>query len=114
MIQSSGTSSKDELTPVKLQLKWVPQAQFAGYYVAMEKGYFEKEGLDVTIMPGGPDIVPEQQVANGAAEIGIGWVASLLPHQEQGLPLVEIAQIYQKSGLLLVSKKRQESNRLRT
>ncbi len=102
---TSGTSSKDELTPVKLQLKWVPQAQFAGYYVAMEKGYFEKEGLDVTIMPGGPDIVPEQQVANGAAEIGIGWVASLLPHQEQGLPLVEIAQIYQKSGLLLVSKK---------
>ena len=102
---TSGTSSEDQLTQVKLQLKWVPQAQFAGYYVAMEKGYFKEEGLDVTIVPGGPDIVPEQQVANGAADIGIGWVASLLPHQEQGLPLVQIAQIYQKSGLLLVSKK---------
>ncbi|WP_019152525.1 ABC transporter substrate-binding protein [Robertmurraya massiliosenegalensis] len=100
---SSGSSG--DLTPVKLQLKWVPQAQFAGYFVALENGYFEDEGLDVTIVPGGPDIVPEQQVANGAADIGIGWVASLLPHQEQGLPLIQIAQIYQKSGLLLVSKK---------
>ncbi|MEQ2528238.1 myristoyl transferase [Robertmurraya yapensis] len=102
---SSSGDTEGDLVPVKLQLKWVPQAQFAGYFVALENGYFEDEGLDVTIVPGGPDIVPEQQVANGAAEIGIGWVASLLPHQEQGLPLVEIAQIYQKSGLLLVSKK---------
>ncbi|UOQ84467.1 ABC transporter substrate-binding protein [Gracilibacillus salinarum] len=94
----------EELIPVKLQLKWVPQAQFAGYYMAMDQGFYQEEGLDVTIVPGGPDIVPEQQVANGAADIGIGWVASLLPHQEQGLPLVQIAQIYQKSGLVLVSK----------
>ncbi|MEK9198980.1 ABC transporter substrate-binding protein [Ureibacillus sp. FSL E2-3493] len=83
----------------------VSQAQFAGYYVALEKGYYEEEGLDVTIAPGGPDIVPEQQVANGAAHIGVDWVASLLPHIEQGLPLVQIAQIYQESGLLLISKK---------
>lgn len=104
----SGTnseSSSNGLTPVTLQLKWVPQAQFAGYYVALEKGYYEEEGLDVTIAPGGPDIVPEQQVANGAAHIGVDWVASLLPHIEQGLPLVQIAQIYQESGLLLISKK---------
>ncbi|RKJ17281.1 myristoyl transferase, partial [Butyricicoccus sp. 1XD8-22] len=93
------------LTPVTLQLKWVPQAQFAGYFVALEKGYYEEEGLDVTIAPGGPDIVPEQQVANGAAQIGVDWVASLLPHQEQGMPLVQIAQIYQNSGLQLVSMK---------
>lgn len=92
-------------TPVKLQLKWVPQAQFAGYYVALDKGYYKDEGLAVEIVPGGPDIVPEQQVANGAADIGVDWVASLLAHQEQGLPLVEIAQIYQDSGLVLVSKK---------
>ncbi|GAE25410.1 pyrimidine ABC transporter [Halalkalibacter wakoensis JCM 9140] len=102
---SSSGGSSDELTPITLQLKWVPQAQFAGYYVAIENGYYEEEGLDVTIVPGGPDIVPEQQVANGAADIGIGWVASLLPHQEQGMPLVQIAQIYQDSGLMLVSKK---------
>ncbi|MEK4229305.1 ABC transporter substrate-binding protein [Solibacillus sp. FSL H8-0538] len=102
---SGGTTSDGELTPVTLQLKWVPQAQFAGYFVAQAKGYYEEEGLDVTIVPGGPDIVSEQQVASGAADIGVNWVASLLPHQEQGMPLVQIAQIYQKSGLLLVSKK---------
>ncbi|MGN8646786.1 ABC transporter substrate-binding protein [Gracilibacillus sp. HCP3S3_G5_1] len=108
---ASGSSDEEEdmeLTPVKLQLKWVPQAQFAGYYMALEQGFYEEEGLDVTIVPGGPDIVPEQQVANGAADIGINWVASLLPHIEQGLPLVQIAQIYQKSGLVLVSKKEAE------
>ena len=99
------TSSSRDLTPVTLQLKWVPQAQFAGYYVALEKGYYKEEGLDVTIAPGGPDIVPEQQVANGAAQIGVDWVASLLPHIEQGMPLIQIAQIYQESGLLLISKK---------
>ena len=93
------------MTPVTLQLKWVPQAQFAGYFVALEKGYYKEEGLKVTIAPGGPDIVPEQQVANGAAQIGVDWVASLLPHQEQGMPLVEIAQIYQKSGLQLLTMK---------
>ncbi|KGR90898.1 myristoyl transferase [Ureibacillus massiliensis 4400831 = CIP 108448 = CCUG 49529] len=103
--ETSGTSSEGGLTPVTLQLKWVPQAQFAGYFVALEKGYYEEEGLDVTIAPGGPDIVPEQQVANGAAQIGVDWVASLLPHQEQGMPLVQIAQIYQNSGLQLVSMK---------
>ncbi|WP_438447607.1 ABC transporter substrate-binding protein [Gorillibacterium sp. sgz5001074] len=99
------TSSSKGDAAVKLQLKWVPQAQFAGYYVALEKGYYKDEGLAVEIVPGGPDIVPEQQVANGAADIGVDWVASLLAHQEQGLPLVEIAQIYQNSGLVLVSKK---------
>ncbi|NGM82164.1 ABC transporter substrate-binding protein [Paenibacillus sp. 7124] len=94
-----------ELVPVKLQLKWVPQAQFAGYYVALSKGYYKDEGLDVQILPGGPDIVPEQQVAGGSADIGVDWVASLLTSQEQEMPLVQIAQIFQKSGLVLVSKK---------
>lgn len=106
----SSSGSDEKLTPVTLQLKWVPQAQFAGYFVALEKGFYKEEGLDVTIAPGGPDIVPEQQVANGVAQIGVDWVASLLPHQEQGMPLVEIAQIYQKSGLLLVSKKEKGIN----
>ncbi|MCI3922250.1 ABC transporter substrate-binding protein [Paenibacillus sp. TRM 82003] len=102
---SATTGAGGEAVPVKLQLKWVPQAQFAGYFVALDKGYYEDEGLAVEILPGGPDIVPEQQVASGAAEIGVDWVASLLAHQEQGLPLIEIAQIYQDSGLVLVSKK---------
>ncbi len=90
---------------VKLQLKWVPQAQFAGYFVAQDKGYYTEEGLNVEILPGGPDIVPEQQVAGGSADIGVDWVASLLTSQEQEMPLVQIAQIFQKSGLVLVSKK---------
>ncbi|OME35090.1 ABC transporter substrate-binding protein [Paenibacillus sp. FSL E2-0274] len=102
---SAATEPAADPVTVKLQLKWVPQAQFAGYFVAQDKGYYKEEGLDVEILPGGPDIVPEQQVAGGSADIGVGWVASLLPSLEEGMPLVQIAQIYQKSGLVLVSKK---------
>ncbi|RXZ79732.1 myristoyl transferase [Paenibacillaceae bacterium] len=101
---SSGNAG-EELVKVRLQLKWVPQTQFGGYFVALDKGYYREEGLDVEILPGGPDIVPEQQVANGAADIGNSWVASLLSHQEEGFPLIEISQISQKSGLVLVSQK---------
>lgn len=96
-----------ELQTVRLQLKWLPQAQFMGYYVADAMGYYEDEGIKVEILPGGPDIVPESQVASGAADIGIGWVSTLMPFQEQGYPLVEIAQILQKSCLQLVYKKTQ-------
>jgi NitT/TauT family transport system substrate-binding protein len=90
---------------VRLQLKWVPQAQFAGYFVALEKGFYTDENLDVTILPGGPDIVSEQQVANGQAEFGVDWVASFLAFRDKGLPIVTVAQIFQSSGLLLVSRK---------
>jgi len=90
---------------VKLQLKWVPQAQFAGYFVALDKGYYKDENLDVEILPGGPDIVSEQQVVNGQADFGIDWVASFLAFRDKGLPLVDISQVYQSSGLMLISKK---------
>ena len=90
---------------VKLQLKWVPQAQFAGYFVALDKGLYTAENLDVTIVPGGPDIISEQQVANGQADFGIDWVASFLAFRDKGVPIINVAQIYQSSGLLLVSKK---------
>jgi NitT/TauT family transport system substrate-binding protein len=90
---------------ITLQLKWVPQAQFAGYYVARAKGFYTDENLDVTLLPGGPDVVAEQRVASGQADFGVGWVASLLASRDQGLPLVDVGQIYQSSGLLLVSKK---------
>jgi NitT/TauT family transport system substrate-binding protein len=90
---------------VRLQLKWVPQAQFAGYYVALERGYYKDENLDVTLLPGGPDIVSEQQVANGQAEFGVDWVASFLAFRDRGLPITIVSQVYQSSGLLLVSKK---------
>lgn len=102
--EATAEPAADPVT-VKLQLKWVPQAQFAGYFVAQDKGYYAEEGLKVEILPGGPDIVPEQQVAGGSADIGVDWVASLLTSQEQEMPLVQIAQIFQRSGLVLVSKK---------
>lgn len=94
-----------ELTPVRLQLKWVPQAQFAGYFAALDQGFYREEGLDVTILPGGPDIAPEQVVASGQAEFGIDWLASLLSVREQGTPLVNIAQIYTSGGMRQLSWK---------
>src|SRR5438094_8829962 len=87
---------------VVLQSKWVAQAQFAGYYAAKEKGYYDAENLDVTIRPGGPDIIPEQVVASGQAQFGIDWLPSLLSSRESGSPLVNIAQIFQKSGMLSI------------
>ena len=84
---------------VTLQLKWVTQAQFAGYYAAKAKGFYGAEGLDVTIRPGGPDIVPEQVVAGGGAQFGIDWLPSLLSARDQGAPLVNIAQVFAYSGM---------------
>ena len=84
---------------VRLQLKWVTQAQFAGYYAAKARGHYGAESLDVTIRPGGPDVVPEQVVAGGGAEFGIDWLPSLLSAREQGAPLVNIAQVFTASGM---------------
>ncbi|MCC7320599.1 MAG: ABC transporter substrate-binding protein [Rubellimicrobium sp.] len=86
---------------VTLQLKWVTQAQFAGYYVALDQGFYEAEGLDVTILPGGPDIAPPQVMAGGAADVMVDWMPSALAAREQGVPLVNIAQIYDRSGLMM-------------
>jgi NitT/TauT family transport system substrate-binding protein len=93
------------LTPVTLQLKWVPQAQFGGYFVALDKGFYKNAGLNVTIKPGGPDIAPEQVVASGGAQIGIDWLSALLAARDRGLPVQNIAQIYQASGMRLVAFK---------
>jgi NitT/TauT family transport system substrate-binding protein len=91
---------------LKLQLKWLHQAQFAGYYVAADKGYYQEVCLDVELLPGGPDVVPSQKVLTGAADVGIDWVGSTLANRDKGQPLVDIAQFYQSSGLLLISKKK--------
>ena len=90
---------------VTLQLKWVTQAQFAGYYVAKEKGFYEKAGLDVTITPGGPDIAPAQVLAGGGADVIIDWMPSALAAREKGVPLVNIAQPFEKSGMMLTCRK---------
>jgi NitT/TauT family transport system substrate-binding protein len=94
-----------ETAKVRVQLKWVPQAQFAGVFVAQAKGFFEEEGIEAEIIPGGPDIIIEQQVVNGTAELGITALDSLLVNQDNGLPLVSVAQVLQKSSNRLVAKK---------
>ena len=86
------------MTEVTLQLKWVTQAQFAGYYAAKAKGFYKDAGLDVNIKVGGPDIVPEQVVLGGQAEFGIDWLASLLANRDTGHDLVNIGQVYTRSG----------------
>ncbi|MFV0514131.1 MAG: ABC transporter substrate-binding protein [Jhaorihella sp.] len=88
----------DEVT---LQLKWVTQSQFAGYYVAKDKGYYDEEGLDVTILPGGPDIAPPQVLAGGGADVMVEWMPAALAAREKGLPLVNIAQPFKSSGMML-------------
>jgi NitT/TauT family transport system substrate-binding protein len=90
--------AQDEVT---LQLKWVTQAQFGGYYVALEKGFYEEENLDVTIKPGGPDIAPPQVIAGGGADVIVEWMPAALAAREQGLPLVNIAQPFKSSGMML-------------
>ncbi len=90
---------------VTLQLKWVAQAQFAGYYVAAAKGFYEEENLNVTIKPGGPDIAPGQVLSGGGADVMVDWMPSALAAREAGLPLVNIAQTFDKSGLMLTCLK---------
>src|SRR5439155_511739 len=102
---TGGGGGGGPLTKVRLQLQWVAQSQFAGYYAALDKGYFKDLGLDVEIKLGGPDIVPQQVVASDAAEFGIAWVPKMLASREAGADLVNIAQVFQRSGTLEVSFK---------
>ncbi|SNY92970.1 NitT/TauT family transport system substrate-binding protein [Cohaesibacter sp. ES.047] len=95
---TGAASAADDLT---LQLKWVTQAQFGGYYVALEKGFYDEEDLNVTIKPGGPDIAPTQILAGGGADVVVDWMPSALAAREKGLPLVNIAQPYKSSGMML-------------
>ena len=88
-----------------IQLKWVAQAQFAGYFVAKEKGFYKDAGLDVTINPGGPDVAPPQVIAGGGADVVVDWMPSALASREKGVPLVNISQTFKHSGLELVCRK---------
>ncbi len=90
--------------PVTLQLKWVADAQFAGYYVAKDKGFYKDAGLDVTIKPGGPDVNPEQVLAGGGADVVVDWMPSALATREKGSPVVNIAQPFKRSGLELTCR----------
>ena len=94
--------AQDKLT---LQLKWVTQAQFAGYYVAKDKGFYKDVGLDVTIKAGGPDINPSQVIAGGGADVIVDWMPSALATREKGVPIVNISQVFQRSGMQLTCRK---------
>ena len=98
LLTATATYAADE---VRLQLQWVTQAQFAGYYVALDKGYYDAEDLDVSILPGGPDIAPPQVLAGGGADAMLNWMPSALAARERGLPVVNIAQPFKSSGLML-------------
>jgi NitT/TauT family transport system substrate-binding protein len=97
----SAAKAQEKLT---LQLKWVTQAQFAGYYVAKDKGFYKEAGLDVTIKPGGPDIAPPQVIAGGGADVIVEWMPAALAAREKGVPLVNIAQPFRRSGMMLTCR----------
>jgi len=101
LLAGTGAQAADKVT---LGLKWVTQAQFAGYYVAKEKGYYKDEGLDVTIKPGGPDTSPEQVLAGGGADVVVDWLPAALAAREKGEPMVNIAQPFKHSGLELTCR----------
>ncbi len=102
-IASDGTFSPEK-TEVSIQLKWLPQAQFMGYYVALDKGYYSEVGLDVTVIPGGGDIGETTAVYTGQVDFGVTWVSNLIAANAGGMDLIEVAQVFQRSGLVLVYK----------
>ena len=101
-LAAAQASAADKVT---LQLKWVTQAQFAGYYVAQDKGFYADEGLEVEIKPGGPDIAPAQVLAGGGADVVLDWMPSALATREKGVMLVNIAQPFKSSGMMLTCRK---------
>jgi NitT/TauT family transport system substrate-binding protein len=104
-LSAQAAPQKQQATKVTLQLKWVTQAQFAGYYAAKEKGYYRKAGLDVNIKVGGPDITPEQVVLAGQADFGLDWLPNLFATREKGGKLVSIAQVFARSGMTEITWK---------
>lgn len=101
---TDGKFGTPEKSSVSIQLKWLPQAQFMGYYVALDKGYYSDEGLDVNIVSGGGDISETTAVNNGTVDFGVTWLSNLIAANAGGMQLTEIAQVYQRSGLVLVYK----------
>jgi NitT/TauT family transport system substrate-binding protein len=96
---SSTAAAAPQLTKISIQLQWVPQAQFAGYYAALDLGYYKAAGLDVKLLNGGPQIVPGQVVASGRAQFGVNWLTALLAARDTGTQLVDIAQVFNRSGM---------------
>jgi NitT/TauT family transport system substrate-binding protein len=100
---ATGSAASGALTPVKLQLQWVAQGQFAGYYAARDQGFYRKHGLEVQIQEGGPDIAPQTVLAQGNADFALSWVPKALASREQGAAITDVAQVFQRSGTYQVS-----------
>jgi NitT/TauT family transport system substrate-binding protein len=100
----TGLAQEKPLKKVSLAIQWLTQCQFAGYYVALDRGFYEQEGIDLTIIPGASDINPIHLVSSGVADFGTKWIADFLAAKEEGLPLISIAQILQSNGLVLIAK----------
>ncbi len=104
-VQGSAATAPKTLEKVTLQLSWLPQSDFMGFYVADKKGYYKDAGIQINILPGGSNVIPEQQVSAGIADVGVNLTSSLMQYQSKGWNLQEISQIFQKSAMLFVSKK---------
>ncbi|MFB7723821.1 ABC transporter substrate-binding protein [Nocardia sp. NPDC056100] len=102
---TDSTTTSDGLTKVKLQLQWFKQGQFAGYLAAVDQGFYKEQGLDVEILDGGTDIVPQTVLAQGQADYAIAWVPKALASREAGAGITDVAQIFQRSGTKQVSFK---------
>ncbi len=100
---SAAPAACDHVDDVNLQLQWFYQGQFAGYLAARDNGIYDKYCLNVNILEGGVDIVPQQVLADGQADFAISWVPKALASREAGANIVDIAQIFQRSGTLQVS-----------
>src|SRR5581483_6432495 len=104
-VTASTASAARKLTNISIQLQWVPQAQFAGYYAAQDLGYYKAAGLNVKLLNGGPQIVPGQVVAAGRAQFGVNWLTALLAARDTGTQLVDIAQVFSRSGMTEITWK---------
>jgi NitT/TauT family transport system substrate-binding protein len=93
------------LTPIKLQLQWFYQAQFAGYIAAVDQGFYKQQGLDVQLLEGGVDIVPQTVLAQGKADYAVAWVPKALASREQGAGITDVGQIFARSGTYQVAWK---------
>ena len=97
--------AQEALRKATLALLWSPQAQFAGYYVALEKGIYRKHGIDLTIVPGGPGRSPAEELRDGRADFAVLWLSGALRRRDAGTPLINITQIVQRSSIVLVARK---------
>jgi NitT/TauT family transport system substrate-binding protein len=93
------------LEKATLILQWEPQAQFAGYYMALEKGFYRAHGLDVEVVPGGPAIDPVAYLQSGKADFATSFLTGAITAAASGVPLVDVGQVVNRSSLMIVARR---------